>query len=134
MIISSNPTYDIWRDLSQGKGLPDIDLGISAKEGRRKLVTHLQIERAPGLAKKKTAQFRKQHSGKLFCECCRHDYEEYGKHHDAMFEVHHRRALANSKKSVVTTLGDLAVVCSNCHRVIHRHNPMISVNQLAKRF
>jgi len=133
MIVSCNPSDDIWRDISQWKGLPDLDLTASAKEGKRKLVTHLRIERAPSLGPKKKAQFRQQHGGKLFCECCRRDYQEYGKHHEAMFEVHHVKALGKASKEVVTSLKDLAVVCSNCHRVIHRHDPLISVNRLRSR-
>ena len=131
-VISTNPADDIWRDLSQVPRLPDIDLNLSAKEGRRKLVTHLKIERAQDLAPKKKAQFRSKHDGDLFCECCGQDFAEYGKHHEAMFEVHHLTALGKAKKGVETKLSDLAVLCSNCHRVIHRHAPMISVKQLSK--
>ena len=131
-VISANPAEHIWLDLSHVPRLPDIDLNLSTKEGRRKLVTHLQIERAPDLAPAKKAQFRRKHDGDLFCECCGHNFTEYGKHHEAMFEVHHLKALGKSNKRVVTKLSDLAVICSNCHRVIHRHKPMISVDQLSK--
>lgn len=133
VIVAWNPSDDIWREISQTNGLPDLDLNASAKEGKRRLVTHLRIERVPSLAPKKKAQFRKQHGGRLFCECCRHDYQEYGQNHEAMFEVHHLKALGGSAKEVETKLEDLAVVCSNCHRVIHRHNPLIGVDQLGKR-
>lgn len=131
-VISSNPADDIWRDISKVSRLPDIDLNLSAKEGRRKLVTHLQIERAPDLAPAKKAEFRSKHNGDLFCECCGRNYAEYGKHHEAMFGVHHLKALGKAKKRVATKLSDLAVICSNCHRVIHRHKPMLSVAQLTK--
>jgi hypothetical protein len=131
-VISTNSADDIWRDVAKFPRLPDIDLNLSAKEGRRKLVTHLQIERAPELAPAKKAQFRRQHKGALFCECCGRDFAEYGKHHEAMFEVHHLTALGQAKKGIETKLSDLAVLCSNCHRVIHRHAPMISVKQLSK--
>lgn len=131
-VISTNPADDIWRDVAKVPRLPDIDLNLSAKEGRRKFVTHLQIERAPDLAPAKKAQFRRQHDGDLFCECCGREYSEYGQHHEAMFEVHHLTALGKAKKSVETKLSDLAVLCSNCHRVVHQHTPMISVKQLSK--
>jgi predicted RNA-binding protein with PUA-like domain len=131
-VISANPADDIWRDVSKVSRLPDIDLNLSAKEGRRKLVTHLQIERAPNLAPAKKAQFRSKHDGDLFCECCGRNYVEYGKHHEAMFEVHHLKALGKVKMRTITKLSDLAVICSNCHRVIHRNNPMISVVQLSR--
>lgn len=131
-VISSNPADDIWRDLSRLPQIPDADLIWSAKEGRRKLVTHLRAERAPGLAPAKKAEFRRKHGGELLCECCGRTFAEYGIHHEALFEIHHRKALGKAKKSVVTKLTDLAVLCSNCHRVIHRHDPMISVPHLAQ--
>jgi 5-methylcytosine-specific restriction protein A len=40
--------------------------------------------------------------------------------------------LSASSESVTTTLDDLAVLCSNCHRIIHRSTPMLSVAELSK--
>ncbi|MBZ6818027.1 HNH endonuclease, partial [Klebsiella pneumoniae] len=28
---------------------------------------------------------------------------------------------------------DLAIVCSNCHRIIHKTSPMISIDELSKK-
>jgi len=50
-----------------------------------------------------------------------------------IFEVHHRRLLSKAKGTVKTNLTDLAVLCPNCHRAIHRTNPMLKVEALAKR-
>lgn len=36
-----------------------------------------------------------------------------------VLQVHHRRQLAASKAPRVTSLKDLAVVCANCHALIH---------------
>ncbi len=47
-------------------------------------------------------------------------------------EVHHLVPLSASAESVTTTLNDLAVLCSNCHRIIHRSTPMLSVAELSK--
>ncbi len=131
-VVSVNPSDDIWRDIAKAPRLPDVDLNLSGKEGRRKLVRHLHIERAPDLAPKKKAQFRSKHNGHLFCECCGRNFPEYGNHHEAMFEVHHLNPLGTVTKPVETKLSDLALLCSNCHRVIHRHTPMISVKKLSK--
>jgi predicted HNH restriction endonuclease len=133
VVTSSNPSDNIWRDLLRTPKLPDVDLTLSGSEGKRRLVTHLQTERASDLAQAKKNQFRAKNSGKLSCECCRRTFAEYGEHHEAMFEVHHVKPLGKTKKQSVTKLIDLAVLCSNCHRVIHRHEPMIAVKQLSKR-
>lgn len=91
-----------------------------------KLVTHLTRERAPGLAKKKKAQFRKRH-GRFFCEACGTDSRLYSDLAGSTFEVHHRRPLGQLKKRVKTTLSDLGLLCANCHRAIHRTKPMRSI-------
>ena len=46
-------------------------------------------------------------------------------------EVHHLSPLSASDESVTTTFADLAVVCSNCHRILHRSDPMLSIAELA---
>jgi len=125
-----NPAENIWRDLRSGVKLPDVDQG--AIEGNRKLVSHFRIERAAGLSESKKNAFRRKHGGKLFCECCGRDHREYGKHAEAAFEVHHRRPLGATRGSVVTPPRDLAVLCSNCHRVIHRLKPMCSPAKLSR--
>ncbi|WP_416376735.1 hypothetical protein [Klebsiella pneumoniae] len=33
---------------------------------------------------------------------------------------------------MITKLSDLAIVCSNCHRIIHKTSPMISIDELSK--
>ena len=80
------------------------------------------------LRKPKLESFRKQH-GFLFCECCDDRGGRYpanfGK---AIFEVHHRKSIADySDKGEETTHGDLAVLCANCHNAIHASDPLMSV-------
>jgi len=37
----------------------------------------------------------------------------------AVLEVHHRKQLSSYDVPTVTSIHDLAVVCSNCHALIH---------------
>lgn len=99
-----------------------------------KFVSHLRRERNSQLAQKKKADFRLRHQGKLFCEACSREHNEFGKLTSDIFEVHHRLPLSKAKGVVETHMKDLAVLCPNCHRAIHRTNPMISVQTMAKRF
>ena len=72
-------------------------------------------------------------AGKLCCEACGFDFEaKYGRHGNGYCEVHHLIPISQMDKGGVTTLDDLAVVCSNCHRVIHRINPMPNIERFKK--
>jgi predicted HNH restriction endonuclease len=41
--------------------------------------------------------------------------------------------LAENSRPVKTRLEDLAIVCSNCHRMLHRQAPLLSVRDLRTR-
>jgi EVE domain/HNH endonuclease len=125
----------IWPDLntdttdSTSFDLPDLDL--FATEGRSKLVLHLRRERSKTLVEEK-----KMHSlestGALRCECCKFDFGEfYGELGSRFCEVHHRKPLSSTLRPTRTRLADLSIICSNCHRVIHRTDPMWTVSKLA---
>jgi len=110
----------------------DIDNYLSGTEGNPRLVTHLKRERNAFLVKaKKEATIKK--TGKLCCEVCNFDFVEvYGELGEDFCEVHHLTPLAQADGVVKTTLDDLAILCSNCHRIIHRTNPMINISALRK--
>ena len=98
---------------------------LEALEGGLELVNHLRRERKPKLvcAKKKAVLAA---SGELVCEACGFNfataYRDLG---EGFCEVHHRTALAGGRRA--TRLEDLAILCSNCHRMIHHTDPMQSV-------
>ena len=112
--------------------LPDVDQSQSILEGNPRLVAHLRRERNSAIVKaKKDATLRA--TGKLCCEACGFDFKEvYREFGDGFCEVHHLQPLAKADRVVKTELGDLAIVCSNCHRIIHRTDPMLSISNLAK--
>ena len=69
-------------------------------------------------------------SGKLNCQVCNFNFEEfYGAQGKLFIECHHITPLSKLKPSTVTKLEDLAIVCSNCHRMLHR-KPYPSLTQL----
>ncbi len=119
--------------LEDAKSLPDIEeINISVKEGGRKLITHLRRERNPQIVNAKKAQVLKA-TGTLKCEACDFDFVgKYGQLGYGFCEAHHKKPLSDSNREVETKLGDLAVLCSNCHRMIHRTKPMLSVNEFRK--
>jgi 5-methylcytosine-specific restriction protein A len=67
---------------------------------------------------------RNSPDGLLRCEVpgCGFCFEEvYGKVGADFAHVHHLNALAKRDQAEETTLADLAIVCANCHAMIHRH-------------
>jgi hypothetical protein len=109
------------------------DVDITAIEGEPLLFFHLRRERCPALrTAKREAELNA--GNPLCCEAC-------GLTSKAAFpglledilEVHHRHPLSAVDGSVVTSLSDLALLCPNCHRAIHRTKPYLSVDEFRTR-
>lgn len=111
---------------------PDIDLPPAGTEGAVRFISHLRRERNRAIVEAKKAATLNA-KGRLCCEVCGFDFAAtYGAHGEGFCEVHHLVPLSAAPDSVTTTLDDLAILCSNCHRIIHRFNPMLSVSQLSE--
>jgi 5-methylcytosine-specific restriction protein A len=78
---------------------------------------------------KKKIEFEKY--GALLCEACTFDFHEtYGELGFKFIECHHKIPIAEFNAQTRTTLNDLSLVCSNCHRMLHRKIDTMSVEQL----
>ncbi|MFI5913747.1 HNH endonuclease [Dactylosporangium sp. NPDC051541] len=100
------------------------------EEGGVLLKEHLRRERSPKLKAKKLEDARKRGAA-LACEACGFDfYATYGDRGRDYIECHHRTPLGVTGKTR-TRLVDLALICSNCHRIIHRTRDWLTVEQLA---
>jgi len=92
----------------------------SAAEGRELLRMHRTRERSRGLVtrKKRSVLFE---SGRLACEACGFDFAVvYGPLGEGFAECHHTLPLGQNTGERSTRLSDLAVVCANCHRMLHQ--------------
>jgi hypothetical protein len=70
-----------------------------------------------------------QRDGKLLCECCKFDFvKTYGSLGHKFIEGHHKVFINNGPRE--TKIGDIALVCSNCHRMLHRRNVDGSFNSI----
>ncbi|MFI0352903.1 HNH endonuclease [Actinomadura sp. 9N407] len=88
---------------------------VSADEGQVLERLHRVRERDPGLRRAKIRA-----SATLACEACDFDFsKQYGTHGEGYIEVHHIVPLHQAGPSK-TRLADLALLCSNCHRMSHR--------------
>lgn len=110
---------------------PEIEV-LSAQEGTAYAVTHLRRERDPKLRRAKIETVLTARK-KLECEVCAFDFARvYGELGEGYIEVHYVRPLHDSGP-VTTRLEDLALLCSNCHRMVHRARPWITPVELAER-
>lgn len=94
---------------------------FSVPEGSLELRYHYQRERSTILVKKKKEEFKSLH-GKVECEICGFCFEETYPRNlgNDYIEAHHKTPLSKISGKIKTTLDDLMLVCSNCHRMIHR--------------
>lgn len=92
----------------------------SAREGQVLYKLHKVRERDKKIVKAKKQRVLKE-KGKLECEVCEFDFEaRYGEVGRGYIECHHIVPLAEFESSKETKLDDLALVCANCHRMLHR--------------
>ena len=109
---------------------PDPEINTEYSEGKEYYRLHRMRERKPGVVKQAKKLYVKKH-GRLFCEVCAVDFSKiYGDRGDNFIEGHHRKLVSEMKEGDKTKAEDIAMLCSNCHRMIHK-KPIISVEGLA---
>ena len=100
------------------------------REGTAKEVLHVQRERNSTLVKRKKEE-RLKSAGKLDCEVCGFDFlENYGERGEGFIECHHIKPLSESDEGNETKINDLALLCANCHRMVHVRKPWLSIEEL----
>jgi len=82
----------------------------------------MRVERNRGIVNALKTQRIHQYKGHLPCEICKFDFlDSYGLVGAGYIEAHHKESLALSPKGGrVTSVEDFILVCSNCHRILHR--------------
>jgi len=102
-------------------------------EERRRYVKHRRIER-----NSKNAREVKKIRGYI-CEACGFDFESFygkisfNKKNEKFIEAHHLVPLSNlpeGKPLMFNAKEDFRVLCSNCHRMVHRKNPPYTIEEL----
>ena len=58
--------------------------------------------------------------------------KKYGKLGKDFIEAHHTIPLSKMKKGHTTHPNDIVLLCSNCHRMVHRSEKWLSLNELKK--
>lgn len=104
-----------------------IDEEKEFSEGAQYYATHLRRERARAVvAEAKLKRFNE--TKKLECEACGFDFKKtYG---TSYIEAHHTIQVRDMQPGHTTKSEDLALVCANCHRMLHIMKPRRTIRQL----
>ena len=101
----------------------DVDDGFL--EGGELWRLHRSFERNPNLARRKKLEVLNE-DGKINCSICKFDfYDRYGDVGKDFIECHHLVPLSELRKVRRTQLHEVILVCSNCHRMLHRKRPWV---------
>jgi predicted HNH restriction endonuclease len=119
--------WKLSESLSRGKRLPSVNFTPAEEEDgyegevRKLLVRHRTREHK--LRKRKIAVALQENDGRIVCEVprCGFDFHRrYGELGVGFAEVHHKKPLSDAPiRGRKVSMSDLAIVCANCHRMIH---------------
>jgi len=151
MAHASQADRQVWKDFSADHGLVnrlakqlrrsaastyanqavDEDDEEEFPEGRILYRVHRRHERSRVLGSKMKRRWLGR-QGKLACLACGFDFEEtYGPRGRGYIECHHVVPVSELRSGARTRVEDLVPVCSNCHKMLHRKRPWLSVAQLS---
>ena len=119
--------FRTWAPPPSAQEMPvhDDRAGYEAQEGALVLKMHYARERDPKLVSKFKASLSDPN-----CEACDFNFKEaYGDLGAGYIEAHHKKPVHSLTEGTKTRLSDLAALCPNCHRIIHKNYPM-SVEEL----
>lgn len=108
----------------------NVDEGAEASEGGVLTRVHRYRERNAKLRSKKIASVLAKGRA-IACEICDFDFEaRYGDRGRGFIEVHHLLPLHELTEARANRLEDLALVCANCHRMLHASKPWLTLEEL----
>jgi hypothetical protein len=131
---TGNLIYDVWKNNSEStiyrlELVFDPYFETSSPEGKRQQVIHQKRERDPKVIKS-AKNNRLLSAGKLTCDACSFNFSNiYGERGANFIEAHHKKPIHKLDGNEKTRLEDLDLVCSNCHRMLHK-NPYMSIQEL----
>lgn len=110
--------------------IPYINYREGFPEGRTIERVHRLKERSS-----KVTELAKQHAkdrlGKVVCEVCDFDFGEYyGDLGVDFIEAHHTIPVSELKAGHTTRVEEIALVCCNCHQMLHRRRPWLKISDL----
>jgi 5-methylcytosine-specific restriction protein A len=108
------------------------DLTGEFPEGKIVERTHKARERNSQVISLAKEKFKKQ-NGRLFCQVCGFDFEKtYSNIGKDFIEGHHTIAVSEMNPEHKTKVEDIAMLCSNCHRMVHKKRPWLTMKNIDK--
>lgn len=102
-------------------------------EGKEVLKKHILRERNHSLKTVAIKNFKELHNGRIYCEICGFEFfEKYGDIGKDFIEAHHTKPISEMKENERTKVEDIALLCSNCHSMIHRRRPWLKKEDIKK--
>lgn len=95
---------------------------IESEKKRRKWTT--AVERSSKARKLALNQYGAK------CECCQISHQDSVR--SAVFEVHHKVPYAENFEERHLIVSDLAVLCANCHRMLHKMPDLADIRALQR--
>ena len=106
------------------------EINYEAEEGKILTALHHYKERDAKIIEAKKISILAKYN-KLNCEACDFNFKEfYGQRGDDYIECHHLFPVSQMSINHKTKLDDLCLLCSNCHRIIHRKTPWLTLKEL----
>jgi hypothetical protein len=124
-VVQAPPLQVEWTTDGQDEGV-----NFEYEEGIRRQAERSFFQRNPQLAQQAKASFS------CVCKVCGFDFAKtYGRLGQGFAEVHHLNPLSERPPTewtatVRTNIEEVAVLCANCHRMIHRRKPAFSIEEL----
>lgn len=125
--------YGIWGNRTYTPNENAVELtedDASFPEGKQFLRKHIIRERNPKVIREAKKRY-KQKNKKISCQICNFNFEEaYGTIGEDYIEGHHIKPISDIDGENLTCIEDIALLCSNCHKMIHRKRPWLSMEEL----
>lgn len=101
-------------------------------EGKIVERTHKARERNSQIISLAKEKFKKL-NGRLYCQVCGFDFEKiYGQLGKDFIEGHHTIPVSEMSSNHKTKVEDIAMLCANCHRMVHKKRPWLTMKDLDK--
>jgi len=118
--------------------IESFDENLMIYEGTQELVNSKKYKRSKELRDRAIKYFTDK-DGKIKCIGCGFDFEEvYGERGKGYIEIHHQKPVFqfdgdDMKQTINEALKNLAPLCANCHRMVHRNkDDLLSLDELNK--
>ncbi len=133
--VSAQTSQSIKENIQKVEGIFEPDLENEEAlfpEGLASYRVHRHLERDGSLpirAKEK----RMRETGSLSCDVCGFDFQAmFGRLGFGYIEAHHTKPVSTLNGTETTNISDLALVCSNCHRMLHRGGDLMQIEALRR--